>query len=365
MLLDIVNTSGETIESAMAPVALAISVEAPAPVELVHFAEAPVPVDLERLADVPVSVDLEPDAPAEGAQSDLEAFADAPPVDLEPLAEALAPDCGASERDHVEIASAGNFAAVSDRGLRHSDNQDSVSLVTVEILVSPIDIPPVYIAVVCDGVSSCESGASASAVAAQAASDSLKQAYTRNPSANARVELQTAIRRANDAVCAIPCDPGSEKDPPSTTVIAAVVQDGAATIGWVGDSRAYWVDEEDAGVLTRDDSWINAMLDAGYMTEAEALVSPNQSALYRCLGGETCEDGPSADPTFSTYFMRPGTRLILCSDGFWNYARTPADVARVVRQTPHDDALRTAKHLVNFAIVGGGHDNITAAVLSL
>ena len=63
--------------------------------------------------------------------------------------------------------------------------------------------------------------------------------------------------------------------------------------------------------------------------------------------------------------MRPGTRLILCSDGFWNYAPTPVDVAKLVRQTPADDALTTAKHLVNFAIVGGGHDNITVAVLSL
>jgi serine/threonine protein phosphatase PrpC len=269
-----------------------------------------------------------------------------------------------SPRDHIEVSSGCNFAAVSDRGLRHADNQDAVALSTVEILVSPIDVPPIYIAVVCDGVSSCESGASASAIAAKSVALSLKEAFTRNPASNPRVELRSAILRANEAVCDIPREAATEKDPPSTTVVAAVVQDGAATIGWVGDSRAYWVDETDAGGLTRDDSWINAMLDAGYMTEEEAANSPNQSALYRCLGGEIGDDTPSAEPSFSTLCLRPGMRLILCSDGFWNYAPDPEDVGRVVRQTPSDDAFKTAKHLVNYAIVGGGHDNITVAVLS-
>lgn len=270
-----------------------------------------------------------------------------------------------SPRDHIEISSGSNFAAVSDRGIRHPDNQDSVAISTVEILVSPVDVPPIYIAVVCDGVSSCESGASASEVAAKSVAASLQAAFTRNPCASVRNEMFNAIRKANEEVCSIPCEPGLKKDPPSTTIVAAVVVEGLATIGWVGDSRAYWVDDEDAGVLTRDDSWINAMLDAGHMTEEEARVNPNQSALYRCLGGELCEDGPDADPRFVNYCMRPGTRLILCSDGFWNYAPTPVDVAKVVRQTPADDAFKTAKHLVNFAIVGGGHDNITVAVLSL
>lgn len=269
------------------------------------------------------------------------------------------------ERDHIEVTSGCHLAAVSDLGLRHADNQDAVALSTVEILCSPIDVPPIYIAVVCDGVSTCDGGASASAVAARTVAVSLKEAFTRNPAANPRAELRNAIARANDAVCAIPHDPATGMDPASTTVVAAVVQDGVATIGWIGDSRAYWVDEAEAGVLTRDDSWINAMIDAGHMTPEEAKTSPNQSALYRCLGGEIDPDGPSSDPSYATYCMRPGTRLILCSDGFWNYAPLPDEVAKLVRQVPAHNAFKIAKHLVNFAIVGGGHDNITVAVLSL
>ena len=335
MLLDIVNnTAGETLSSASVSEALGSS---PAGATALLEEKLPMPAN---------------EAGAEHAPQ--------PPI----MGESSTEHKG-SPRDHVEVSSGCNFAAVSDRGLRHHDNQDSIALSTVEILVSPVDVPPIYIAVICDGVSSCESGASASEIAAQATAASLKSAFTRNPCANPRNELFLAIRKANEAVCAIPCDPNMEKDPPSTTVVAAVVVEGQATIGWVGDSRAYWVDEEDAGVLTRDDSWINAMLDAGYMTEEEAKVNPNQSALYRCLGGELCDDGPNADPSFANFFVRPGTRLILCSDGFWNYAPTPDDVARVARQGPVDDAFKTAKHMVNFAIVGGGHDNISVAVLSL
>ncbi len=268
-------------------------------------------------------------------------------------------------RNHVEICAAPNFAAVSDKGLKHSDNQDAVALATVEILVSPVDIPPIYVAVVCDGVSSSQSGSVASAAAAKAACAALERTFTRNPDALSRGALHDAICQANRAVYSVEIPAGSEKDPPATTIVAAVVQDGNATIGWIGDSRAYWVTDTEAGLLTRDDSWVNAMIDAGRMTEEESLTHPNLHALYRCLGGETDIDIVPISPTFSTLRMEPGTRLVLCSDGFWNYASGPEDVARVVRQTPIDDPLRTAKHLVNFAIVSGGQDNITVSVLTL
>jgi PPM family protein phosphatase len=266
-------------------------------------------------------------------------------------------------KDHVENWAGCNLAGVSDKGLKHEDNQDAMALATVEILVSPIDVPPIYIAVVCDGVSSSDSGAVASATAAKTVAVMLQRALNRNPDANLRAEMKAAIALASKAVDAIECTPGNEKNPPATTIVAAVVRDSTATIAWIGDSRAYWVGETEEGLLTRDDSWCNAMIDAGRMTEEQALESANQHALFRCLGGESGDNEPPV-PSFTTFCLTAGTRLLLCSDGFWNYAPGPDEVARLVRQTPPDDPLRTAKHLVNYAIVSGGHDNITVTILA-
>jgi len=268
-----------------------------------------------------------------------------------------------SPRDHIEVTADPCFAGVTDRGIEHDDNQDAFELSTIEIMLSIVDVPPIYLGVVCDGVSSSDSGGSASEVAAKAVMTSLNQALTRNPAANVSTVLKTAIQQANKAVFAIPYRADSEEDPPATTVIAAVVEEGKATIAWLGDSRAYWVTDTEAGLLTRDHSWVNAMMDAGRMTQEEALVSPNLHALFSCLGGEVADEAPQANPSVTTFKMSPGTRLILCSDGFWNYADTPEEVAQVVRQTRAGDPLTTAKHLVNFAKVHGGHDNITVVVL--
>ncbi|MGO8673366.1 MAG: PP2C family protein-serine/threonine phosphatase [Capsulimonadaceae bacterium] len=265
-------------------------------------------------------------------------------------------------RSHVEMDISGKFAAVSDCGTKHPDNQDSVGLSAVEILVSPIDVPPIYIAVICDGVSCSDSGASASLVAVDSAVALLEKTFTRYPDANPREQLERAINTAQEAVCSIPHLPDSMMDPPATTIVAAVVVDGVATIGWVGDSRAYWIRSDGYGLLTRDHSWVNAMIDAGKMTEEQAVESPNRNALFHCLC--SAEEVPLKS-SFTTFAMTPGTRLVLCTDGFWNYAPRAQDVARLVRQTPPGNALKTAKHLVNYAIVGGGHDNISVAIIGL
>jgi serine/threonine protein phosphatase PrpC len=253
-------------------------------------------------------------------------------------------------------------AGLSDRGIIHHENQDALALATVDIIVSPVDVPPIYIAVVCDGVSSSASSASASAIAAKTVADRVKRTFTRFPDACPRKALREAIGAANRAVYAIERDAEHEGGPPATTVAAVVVHDRKATIAWIGDSRVYWVSETDAGVLTRDDTWVNYMVDEGRMTEEEALKSPDRHALVRSLGGE--EEAHEAIPSFTTFDLLPGMRLVACSDGFWNYAPTPQNVARLVRHTPSDDPMGTAKHLVNFALAHGGHDNITVAVLA-
>ena len=263
-------------------------------------------------------------------------------------------------RDHVEIVLSPTFAAVTDRGKRHANNQDDVALAREEIGGQTASI-----IVVCDGVSSAQEADRASAQAAAAARDALLAALRAGTSGEEA--MAAAMRAAHGAALTIPYRRDHETlGPPGTTIVAAVALEGTLTVGWVGDSRAYWFAAGEARLLTRDHSWVNEMVDAGEMTEAEALRSKQAHAITRCLGplnGEPPDDVPV--PSVVTLQMPPSGLLLVCSDGLWNYAAAPDELAALIGQSPADDALALSRRLVDFAMAQGGRDNITAVVAEL
>jgi serine/threonine protein phosphatase PrpC len=278
-------------------------------------------------------------------------------------------------RDHVEIEPAGEFAGVTDRGLRHSENQDDMALAVPQTAQGPC-----YVAVVCDGVSGSEGAASASSAAAKTAVAALERGLLlplvskerdgvwlglRDPLEAGAVErlMASTIAEANDAVCQLTYSHGGAKDPPETTIVAAVVVGRTAVIGWVGDSRAYWFTDTDAAMVTRDHSWVNDVVDAGQMTEEEALHSPMAHAIVRCLGGAAANSDERVEPSIVRCELPVGARLLLCTDGLWNYASGIAELSDLVHQVSGESPRATARRLVQYALGQGGKDNITAVVL--
>jgi serine/threonine protein phosphatase PrpC len=262
-------------------------------------------------------------------------------------------ECVLPARDHVETALSPSLAGVSDRGKHHPRNEDFVALAAQaggEALV------------VCDGVSTSPDAAAAAETAARAACDALQQGL-RAGAGDGRAILQAALAKAQAAVAAMPYQATVEVDPPESTIVAALRRGRTIMVGWLGDSRAYLITPHGSWPLTHDHSWVNAVVDAGEMTRAQALHSPHVHAITRTLGGRTRPDEPSfADCTAP---QEPGY-LILCSDGLWNYADEAAELAALVgRQPTEADALTLARSLVDYARGRGGHDNITVAVLRL
>ncbi len=265
------------------------------------------------------------------------------------------------ERDHMERES-GPVAAVSDRGLRHHRNEDSFALGHTTLP----DGGPATLAVVCDGVSSATRPDEASAAAARAAGDVLLAALPRGT--HPQAAMHEAIVAAAGAVNALAGEPDAarEHDPhqnaPACTIVSAVVAAGLLVVGWVGDSRAYWVpDDRDAppARLTEDDSWAAQMVAAGLMSEAEAYADERAHAITGWLGADAYELEPH---TASFKPDRPGV-VVVCTDGLWNYAETAREMAETI---PADAAVRplhSARVLVGHALDGGGHDNVTVAVL--
>jgi serine/threonine protein phosphatase PrpC len=117
---------------------------------------------------------------------------------------------------------------------------------------------PISIIVVCDGVSSSHDPSRGANAAAVSAADRFVAALT--ACAEPEAAMRQAVLEAHDAVCNLVATGADPVARPLTTIVAALVRPGAVTVGWAGDSRAY-VLAGDGRLLTRDDSWVNAVVE--------------------------------------------------------------------------------------------------------
>ncbi|MGA5516581.1 protein phosphatase 2C domain-containing protein [Streptomyces pseudogriseolus] len=266
------------------------------------------------------------------------------------------------ERDHME-QECGPLAAVSDRGLRHHRNEDAFAVGTTTLP----DGSPVSVAVVCDGVSSATRPDEASLAASRAANASLLDALPRGT--HPQQAMHEAILAASEAVNALADEQPAEarehapqQNAPACTIVGAVVTAGLLVVGWVGDSRAYWIPVDRSAPparLTEDDSWAAQMVAAGLMGEAEAYADHRAHAITGWLGADAYELEPH---TAAFKPDRPGV-VVVCTDGLWNYAESADKMAEAVPVDAAARPLHAARVLVGHALDGGGHDNVTVALV--
>ncbi|WP_369155994.1 PP2C family serine/threonine-protein phosphatase [Streptomyces sp. R02] len=266
------------------------------------------------------------------------------------------------ERDHME-QERGPLAAVSDRGLRHHRNEDAFAVGTTTLP----DGAPVSVAVVCDGVSSATRPDEASLAASRAANASLLDALPRGT--HPQQAMHEAILAASEAVNALADEQPAEarehapqQNAPACTIVGAVVTAGLLVVGWVGDSRAYWIPVDRSAPparLTEDDSWAAQMVAAGLMGEAEAYADHRAHAITGWLGADAYELEPH---TAAFKPDRPGV-VVVCTDGLWNYAESADEMAEAVPADAAARPLHAARVLVGHALDGGGHDNVTVALV--
>ncbi|WP_407071558.1 protein phosphatase 2C domain-containing protein [Streptomyces sp. BK239] len=265
------------------------------------------------------------------------------------------------ERDHME-QEAGPVAAVSDRGLRHHRNEDAFGIGRTALP----DGAPALVAIVCDGVSSATRPDDASLAASQAASRSVLAALPQGT--HPQQAMHEAIVAASHAVNALAQEPATAREhaphqnAPACTIVGAIVTAGLLVVGWVGDSRVYWVPADRSSAparLTEDDSWAAQMVAAGLMNEAEAYADDRAHAITGWLGADAYELEPH---TAAFKPDRPGV-VVVCTDGLWNYAEAAEEMAEALPLDASARPLHSARVLVGHALDGGGHDNVTVAVV--
>jgi serine/threonine protein phosphatase PrpC len=256
--------------------------------------------------------------------------------------------------DHSEI-DLGLVAGVTDRGLRHSRNEDAMAMATAQLAGGPAAI-----AVVCDGVSTSNRPDEASKAAAQAAMAELLGAVRTD--ADLTAASQRAFGAARQALLELAAQGGMPGNAPSATFAASVVTGRDVTVCWLGDSRVYWLaagDPAAARQLTSDDSVAQELVARGIMSPTDAMASPVGHVVTGWIGADLSE----AKPHLTTFAPEGPGAVLLCSDGLWNYQQDAAGLAARALPAALTDPLTAARELVTFAIESGGGDNITVVIV--
>ena len=140
-----------------------------------------------------------------------------------------------------------------------------------------------------------------------------------------------------------------------TTVTAAALVDDVIFFAQVGDSRAYLLRGETLVQVTRDQSLVNQLIEAGQLTEEEAETFEHNNIILQARG---TSDTVQVDLTYAE--LRRGDMLLLCSDGLSGMMRFE-EIREVLRSS--DDPLEICKTLTDRANQAGGHDNVTVVVV--
>jgi protein phosphatase len=134
------------------------------------------------------------------------------------------------------------------------------------------------------------------------------------------------------------------------TTLTAVALHGDYVVANIGDSRTYLLRDGELRRLTRDDSYLQELLDAGVVTPEAARTHPHRNLVTAALDG-----APGRVPTITRVPARAGDRLLLCSDGVSDVLDEP----QIAELLTRDDA---ADALVRAALEAGARDNVTAVV---
>ncbi|HEX4497858.1 MAG TPA: protein phosphatase 2C domain-containing protein, partial [Thermoanaerobaculia bacterium] len=235
-------------------------------------------------------------------------------------------------------------AAGSDPGRARENNEDRVIC----------DAERGIYAVV-DGVG----GESGGEIAAQTAVEILQARLSRRTTDAARL-IREAIALANkqiyDKAQANPALAGM-----ACVLTVAVVDDGQATLGHVGDSRLYLLRQGEIRKITRDHSPVGAREDVGEISEAEAMSHPRRNEIFRDVGSAPHEPDEEGFIDVTQIRFDPDAALLICSDGLSDLVTSATILATV--ETHAGNPERVVQALIDAANQAGGKDNVSVVLV--
>jgi protein phosphatase len=163
--------------------------------------------------------------------------------------------------------------------------------------------------------------------------------------------LRAGIYRANAAIRR-----RSSSDPAvagmGTTITAILFAGDRLCVGHIGDSRAYQLRSDSLTQITKDDTFVQALVDQGRLSSEMAWYHPQRSMVLKVVTGRPVEPFLEVRKAYS------GDRYLICSDGLSDYVPVQA-IARTLRLS---DPQRCPQELIRLALRHGSEDNITCIV---
>jgi protein phosphatase len=244
----------------------------------------------------------------------------------------------------------------TDVGLQRAHNEDAY-----------LADPSLGLFVVCDGVGGRARGEVASSEAVDFIWEWVKREEAVIQAARDNLDTNTVARLCRIVRSAIQNatymlhglgEQNPEQKGMSTTASAVLVVGNMAVMGQVGDSRVYLARGDEVIQVTEDHTLINFQLKHGLITPEQARVSQHKNVITRAVGHK---DYVEVDT--NPVFVKPGDRLLLCSDGLHGYLDEvePRQLAALLSK-PVKDAVVEA---IRFANNMGGQDNITALLVEV
>lgn len=225
-----------------------------------------------------------------------------------------------------------NVAVLSDLGLLRPNNEDAAHGGHRLIAVA-------------DGIG----GGPAGEVASRAAIKAIA-------SADDGGELRQAFTDANAAIRDAAVENAAFEGMGTTLTTILFTGTGKAMLGHIGDSRAYLCRDGHLTRLTRDDTYVQSLVDEGLIDAEQARHHPQKSLITRSLQGH------DFTATFTDLKTRSGDRYLLCSDGLSDIITDESIEDTLVAG---DDPGACAKSLVRLALQAGAPDNVTVVIAFL
>ena len=239
-----------------------------------------------------------------------------------------------------------SVAARTDVGRIRAGNEDSLHAEATESR---------GLFVVADGMGGHAAGEVASSMAVQIMAQELAPLATIDePGAVER--MSQGVRNANRAIYQRTMSE-SEKQGMGTTLSILMLSDAGYLIGQVGDSRIYLLREGQLRQLTKDHSYVQEQVDAGYLTLEQARYHPYSNVITRCVGANE-----SVEPDFFAGPIIPGDVFLVASDGLTGMV----DDKRLLQlMASKANPARVVDALIAEANGRGGLDNITAILVQV
>lgn len=233
-------------------------------------------------------------------------------------------------------------AGRTDVGIVRSGNEDNYLM-----------IPDRAVFIVADGMGGHAAGEVASEMAVHIISEELGDVRGSGEDVAAD-RMREAIRQANASIFERTLTE-HDKRGMGTTATAMVLNGQRYLIGQVGDSRAYLLREQQLVQLTKDHSYVQEQVDAGYLSPEEARTHPYSNVITRCVGANN-----DVAPDMYVGAVREGDFYLLASDGLTGMLDDPELHALLMASSEPQSLVDS---LISEANERGGLDNITVIVI--